>query len=184
MTASVSTPLLCHLLDLVYCLLHHIALILTELSELLAEAHKSNVLPINGCDLSNRIKRADSGIRIVASHVDELTTNLEAIVEDQALVDEQLQNTDAGLASDILLLREQLQDGFLERVHYEQPSLSGAHLLLKSGEEYVDLSGAAGILPSSLALETYDAAGVVEASVVLQGDLVTIGPNVRIPGDL
>jgi hypothetical protein len=143
-------------------------------------------VPFNGCaDLSNRIKRADSGISLNADHIDLISFNLETIVEDQALVDEHLQNTDASLASDILLLQEQLHDGFLERVHYEEPALGGAHMLLKAGEEYTDpVSGLAGILPSSLALETYAADGLIGASVLLQGDLITLSRDVKVEGEL
>jgi hypothetical protein len=76
-----------------------------------------------------------------------------------------------------------LQDGFLPRVHYEQDQLGGAHLLLTAGEQSTD-PAFPGIKPSSASLETYDAAGDIDSSVVLQGNLVTLAHNVRVEGEL
>jgi hypothetical protein len=78
-----------------------------------------------------------------------------------------------------------LEDGLLPRVYYEDGDGSGAHLVFKTAEDVVDAStGLTSTIPSSAALQTYDRAGTVESSVTLQGNLVTIAPNVRIPGDL
>jgi hypothetical protein len=78
-----------------------------------------------------------------------------------------------------------LQDGFLPRVHYEQDQLGGAHLLLAAGAPYTDaVTGLPGITPSSASLETYDAAGGIDSSVVLHGNLVTLAHNVRVEGEL
>jgi hypothetical protein len=78
-----------------------------------------------------------------------------------------------------------LQDGFLPRVHYEQDQLGGAHLLLTAGEQSTDaVTGLPAITPSSASLETYDAAGGIDSSVVLHGNLVTLSHNVRVEGEL
>jgi hypothetical protein len=78
-----------------------------------------------------------------------------------------------------------LQDGFLPRVHYEQDQLGGAHLLLAAGEQSTDaVTGLPAITPSSASIETYDAAGGIDSSVVLHGNLVTLAHNVRVEGEL
>jgi Chaperone of endosialidase len=70
---------------------------------------------------------------------------------------------------------ESLQDGLLQRVHYEQPSLGGAHLLLTPAQEYTDVStGETGLIPSSAKLETYDDLGVIASAITLQGNLVIL----------
>jgi hypothetical protein len=78
-----------------------------------------------------------------------------------------------------------LQDGVLHRVHYEEAGLGGAHLLFTPGQEVIDsVTGVAGITPSTAALETYDASGVIGSSITLQGPLITMSKDVKVEGEL
>jgi hypothetical protein len=77
-----------------------------------------------------------------------------------------------------------LQDGLLQRVHYEQPGLGGGHLLFTPGQEYTtDVStGETGLIPSSAKLESYDAAGTIGSSITLQGELITLDGILELSG--
>jgi hypothetical protein len=81
---------------------------------------------------------------------------------------------------------EVLQTGFMlsARMYSEGPNGGAALVIKQNGENIVDELGEPATAAVSMELATYDESDQIAASVLLQGNLVTIGPNIRIPGDL
>jgi Chaperone of endosialidase len=75
-----------------------------------------------------------------------------------------------------------LEDGKLLNGRIYSNGLNGGAILAIKQNGELDALGVPA--PVSLELATYDSADTISASLLLQGDLVTIGPHVRIPGDL
>jgi hypothetical protein len=68
---------------------------------------------------------------------------------------------------------------------YSTGGNGGAIIAIKqNGEPTVDAEGNPATVPASLEMATYGAAETVEASLLLQGNLVTIAANLRVTGDL
>jgi hypothetical protein len=120
---------------------------------------------------------ADADLRLTAEE-----GRTAAFLQEQALQASEIQllQGEQTVQDDAIL---SLQSGLLQRLYFQD--IGGAHLLLKSAEEFADpVTGAVALIPSSAVLETYDAVGDVEASVLLQGDLVTLSRDVRVEGEL
>jgi hypothetical protein len=152
-----------------------------------------------GIDLSVRLTDAEGNISSLDLSQALQDDKLEALDLSQAAQDEQLVdletsqtqqdtelaalNTSQALQTDKI---EVLETGFLPsgRIYSEAVNGGAAFVIKQNGEATTDLEGNPTTVPVSAEIATYDGSDIVQASVLLQNDLVTIGPNVRIVGDL
>jgi hypothetical protein len=78
-----------------------------------------------------------------------------------------------------------LQSGFLPRVYYALEGLGGAQIVIEAGQPFTDMTtGLDGVTPSTLQLQTYDAINTVGSYANFEGDLITLGPDVKVDGTL
>jgi hypothetical protein len=123
-----------------------------------SEAQKICDAPLNvSADLSQRIRRADSGVMLVAAQVDDVASNLQTIAED---VDQRVSVLETGeLVS--------------SKCFATTPNGGGMLVVSENGEIEVDADGIETIKPATLELLQYNAEGTVGASLMLDTVAVT-----------
>jgi hypothetical protein len=150
-------------------------------------------------DTATRVRQVLAYIGVVDESLQEAVLRLIAAENSIGAVDESLQEAVLRLTTAEVSITDLqdvddlqnaqlavLNDGELVSGRAFSTGVNGGAILAikQNGESTVDAEGNPATVPASLELATYDAADTVEASMLLQGNLVTIAANLRVTGDL